>query len=140
MTRLTAWLKALFRPSRTAYKEENARRALQALREGELSVGAHLRQGRVVDRAPGQVFAPAQVRASHAGPPHAQAEHERAPAAERRPHEDVATSFAVGAATGSLPVGYLAGGSVLGAAAGAASAAAVEGQANDRAGPATPTE
>lgn len=95
-----------------------ARTRLQSLREGELSVGAHLRRGKVVDRAPGQL------------PSSSQGHGEVRTATRARSGADMSTAPGSGAGdftlgmvagldTGSFAGGLAVGGSVAGSLVGA---------------------
>lgn len=95
-----------------------ARARLQSLREGELSVGAHLRQGKVVERAPGQLC----------GTRHSGGEIATATRARTSAHMstdpgsgtgDFTLGMVAGAAAGSLAGGLSIGGSVTGSLVGA---------------------
>lgn len=110
------WLKTLFARRSTpaeAGREQQAKSALDALRRDEVSIGAQMRHGVPVKKAPGQVWS------GNAGPADRILNNAPArPAAASQPQSDVDNfplSMAVGAATGSAALGYLAGGSISGA-------------------------
>jgi hypothetical protein len=135
-------LKSLFRPAKPAMPGSEcrsdadalARQQLQALRESELSVGAHLRQGRPVSRAPGQASGgmhgtqPAASRPVTSLPGQASA---GSPGGSGQSVEDFGLSMVMGAATGNALAGYAAGGSIAGGVVGASlSSATTDGTSN----------
>ena len=113
---IKAWLgMRAFGKEAPASVDTSAKARLQALREAELSVGAEMRRGVRVARAPGQL-----VGGASAAPPqsHRHLQVVNAPVGpERRPswsNQEFGVSEAIGAATGSAIAGYVVGGSIAG--------------------------
>jgi len=115
-----AKIKAFFGPSVDLGAAANAaaHQRLQELREAELSVGAEMRRGIVVTRAPGQIrntaAAPEQAPFRQPTMPSP-----AAPGSPRPTGEDGALSLVTSATTGSVGAGYVLGGSLTGALVGA---------------------
>lgn len=105
---------------------DDAKRYLNRLREEELSAGASLRRGEILDRAPGQASGSAYTPFSQQGTP-APSRRQQYPHPEQdKSAEDFATSFAVAEVTGSALTGYAVGGSVTGAITGEAVSKSLE--------------
>jgi hypothetical protein len=116
------WIKQLLRKESVELRQRReieARSYLADLRANELSVGAAMRRGEPVSKAPGQtgnskavdhrqqVARPKLAARSSGGTKAGTGQNDSR-------QEDVATSLNVGMATGSASAGYVAGGSALG--------------------------
>ncbi|WP_150124090.1 hypothetical protein [Cupriavidus nantongensis] len=100
----------------SAVSKDEAKRYLNRLREEELSAGASLRRGEILDRAPGQASGSAYTPYPQQKTPAPSSQQQyRDDPEQNTSGEDFATSVVVADATGSALTGYAVGGSVAGA-------------------------
>lgn len=118
------WLKNILKrrsasKPKDAEREKQAKGALETLRREELAICALPRRGEPMGKAPGQVYSGHRSDA----PRTLISTTSRPTAVSQQQHSDAENlplSMAVGVATKSVELGYLAGGSIAGAALGAA--------------------
>ncbi len=102
-------------PASSVGDNDDAKQYLNRLREQELSAGASLRRGEILNRAPGQASGSAYPSRVQQGTPAPSSQGQYRQPEQDTSTEDFATSFVVAEATGSALAGYAVGGSVAGA-------------------------